>query len=505
MADTELGQNGSLMVNGNDVKIVKTPKPATHEVTEPPDGGARAWTIVISAFICNGIIFGIINTYSVIYLKLQEQLTEHGDLEASSKAALVGSLTIGTTFLLSPISGILTDKIGLRCTTFIGGALAAGGMLVSSFVTTNMYALCFSYGVMFGTGAALAYTPTLAILGHYFKRYLGKVNGFVTAGSSVFTAILPPILTWLVQTTGLASTFHVLAGVTMFIIVCSLVYKPTQAPPPPPKKKAGHSAAHTLVRSLVNVDNWKKKRYIIWSLSIPVALFGYFVPYVHMGKFVKDRFPGENENLPVMCVGITSGLGRLLFGFIADLPKVNRVLLQQISFIFIGTMTMLLPVTDSYPVLLVIALAMGLFDGCFISLLGPIAFDICGPRGATQAIGFLLGLCSLPLTVGPPIAGILYDHTKSYTLPFILAGIPPLIGASTMFLINFVKDEGNETDVVDKEQLSIPLAKPAWNDGNIGNGNGVQPPKQLTNGNGHPVRAERKASLASAESLNDIE
>ena len=40
---------------------------------------------------------------------------------------------------------------------------------------------------MFGLGAALAYTPTLAILGHYFKRYLGLVSGVVTAGSSVFT------------------------------------------------------------------------------------------------------------------------------------------------------------------------------------------------------------------------------------------------------------------------------------------------------------------------------
>lgn len=72
---------------------------------------------------------------------------------------------------------------------------------------------------------------------------------------------------------------------------------------------------------------------------------------------------------------------------------------------------MLLPVTKSFLVLLAISLGMGLFDGCFISLLGPIAFDICGRSGATQAIGFLLGMCSIPLTIGPPIAGLLYDHT----------------------------------------------------------------------------------------------
>lgn len=73
---------------------------------------------------------------------------------------------------------------------------------------------------------------------------------------------------------------------------------------------------------------------------------------------------------------------------------------------------MLLPLTPPhYAWLLVITLFMGLFDGCFISLLGPIAFDICGRNGATQAIGCLLGMCSIPLTVGPPIAGLIYEHS----------------------------------------------------------------------------------------------
>lgn len=59
---------------------------ATTEDFQPPDGGVRAWTILVSAFLCNGVIFGIINTYGVIYLKLQEQMKENGDAEASSKA-----------------------------------------------------------------------------------------------------------------------------------------------------------------------------------------------------------------------------------------------------------------------------------------------------------------------------------------------------------------------------------------------------------------------------------
>lgn len=53
---------------------------------EPPDGGARAWCVMISAFLCNSIIFGIINTYGTVYIKLEEYLTETGDTEAASKA-----------------------------------------------------------------------------------------------------------------------------------------------------------------------------------------------------------------------------------------------------------------------------------------------------------------------------------------------------------------------------------------------------------------------------------
>lgn len=339
-----------------------------------------------------------------------------------SSTALVGSLTVGTTFLLSPISSILTDRIGLRNTTLIGGLLASGGMFLSAFVFHNVEALYVTYGIMFGFGAALAYTPTLAILGHYFKRYLGVVSGFVTSGSSAFTAILPFLLQWLLVK-GLSITFFVQAAMSIFVVACALIYKPRQAPTPPPKRKPGQSGANAVLRSFINVDIWKKKRYIIWAFSIPVALIGYFVPYTHIQKFVTITFPDENPAYPIMCIGITSGVGRLVFGFIADLKGVNRIYLQQISFVLMGVLTMLMPVAETFWQLLAISLMMGVMDGCFISLLGPIAYDICGPSGATQAIGFLLGLCSIPLTVGPPIAGLLYDQTKSYTLAFFLAGM----------------------------------------------------------------------------------
>ena len=71
-------------------------------------------------------------------------------------------------------------------------------------------------------------------------------------------------------------------------------------------------------------------------------------------------------------------------------------------------------------------------------MLGPIAFDLCGGEGAGQAIGFLLALCSIPLTIGPPVAGFIYDHVGNYIPAFLAAGVPPIVGALVMFSIRCI-------------------------------------------------------------------
>jgi hypothetical protein len=78
----------SLLTNHTNHVVVVPVKAREKKVEqiEPPDGGSRAYIVMISAFLCNGILFGIINTYSVIYLSLQRQLKESGDEAASSKA-----------------------------------------------------------------------------------------------------------------------------------------------------------------------------------------------------------------------------------------------------------------------------------------------------------------------------------------------------------------------------------------------------------------------------------
>lgn len=51
----------------------------------PPDGGFRAWLVMVASFLCNGIIFGIINTSGLIYERISKKLEDEGDPNAALK------------------------------------------------------------------------------------------------------------------------------------------------------------------------------------------------------------------------------------------------------------------------------------------------------------------------------------------------------------------------------------------------------------------------------------
>lgn len=62
------------------------PGKSKSDQSKPPDGGFRAWLIVVCAFLCQGVIFGVINSYSVIHARLQENLLLQNVTGASTKA-----------------------------------------------------------------------------------------------------------------------------------------------------------------------------------------------------------------------------------------------------------------------------------------------------------------------------------------------------------------------------------------------------------------------------------
>ncbi|XP_053160964.1 monocarboxylate transporter 10 isoform X2 [Hemicordylus capensis] len=381
-----------------------------------------------------------------------------GHLQQLHGRAWVNSLSMGMIFFCSPIVSVFTNIYGCRPVAVVGAAVAFIGLLASSFVRT-LGLLYFTYGILFGCGCSFAYQPSLVILGHYFKKRLGLVNGIVTAGSSLFTITLPFLLTALIKSVGLDATFQILCIFVFVLFLAGFTYKPFA----PSAKESGEKGKSKFPQAnkICNFSIFKNSTYILWAFGIPAALFGYFVPYVHLLKHVKERI-GEHvqDETLLLCLGITSGVGRLIFGRIADyIPGAKKVYLQVISFFFIGLMSMMIPLCYSFGGLIVVCLFMGLFDGCFISIMAPIAFELVGAQYVSQAIGFLLGFMSVPMTVGPPIAGILRDHLGNYDLAFYLAGVPPIIGGVVLCFIPWVhgKKKSKQARAVDVETMEKML------------------------------------------------
>lgn len=417
-----------------------------------PEGG-WGWVVMLAAMWCNGSVFGIQNAFGILFLSLLREFGSEDDDDLRFKTAWVGSLSMGMIFFCSPIVSVFTDILGCRVTAVGGAAVGLVGLLASSFVT-SLGPLYFTYGIVFACGCSFAYQPSLVILGHYFKKRLGLVNGIVTAGSSVFTITLPFVLSGLLEKVGLQNTMRVLCILMFVLMLAGFTYRPLL----PVKSSNTRTGSRCPPMSRIfNVNIWKSLGYRIWAFGIPAALYGYFVPYVHLMKHVEERFgPDASKEVLLMCIGITSGVGRLIFGRVADYVNgVNKVYLQVTSFFVIGVMSMMIPLCHIFGGLIAVCLLMGLFDGCFICIMAPIAFELVGDNDVSQAIGFLLGLMSVPMTVGPPIAGFLRDRLGSYDVAFYLAGIPPIFGGAVLCLIPWVEARRKRREkeaALDKEQ-----------------------------------------------------
>lgn len=65
-------------------------------------------------------------------------------------------------------------------------------------------------------------------------------------------------------------------------------------------------------------------------------------------KVVDDLFPQNDGKILVTCIGISSGIGRLIAGPISDCKQVNRIIMQQVYEIIIYEVLMFLKYTLAY-------------------------------------------------------------------------------------------------------------------------------------------------------------
>ncbi|KAL2077701.1 hypothetical protein ACEWY4_027205 [Coilia grayii] len=427
----------------------------------PPEGGF-GWMVVFAATWCNGSIFGIQNSFGILHSMLVKAHVDPDDKASQFKVAWVGALAMGMIFFCSPVVSMFTDHFGCRKTAVGGAFVAFLGLLTTSFAS-SLILRYFTYGILFGCGSSFAFQPSLVILGHYFRHRLGLANGVVTGCSSAFSMGVLVLLKKVAEPLGLRATFQILSIFMLVQAILALTFRPllpsggahgpgmgpAEASPAVGGGGSGGGGVApgsrwqrglAVVRTYFNLRVFRIVTYRVWAFGVATAVLGYFVPYVHLINFVKEEFPNSDKDwMLLVCIGVSSGIGRLVFGKVGDLiPGVKKIYMQVASFMVLGLMSMMIPQCRVFEGLVAVCAFMGLCDGCFITIMAPIAFELVGPMQASQAIGYLLGLMAVPMTAGPPIAGLLHDFFGNYHVAFYLAGVPPIVGGMVLFCVPLV-------------------------------------------------------------------
>ena len=120
---------------------------------------------------------------------------------------------------------------------------------------------------------------------------------------------------------------------------------------------------------------------------------------------VEYGIPRDQAALLAGIMSVFSTFGRLLFGHVADSPRINRLYMYQIAFLGIGVANTLCTVLKSFYGLIAYCALFGFFEGCYVCQVPILTGDIVGPDKMGSGVGILFGIKSIPLTLGPPIAG----------------------------------------------------------------------------------------------------
>ena len=129
-----------------------------------------------------------------------------------------------------------------------------------------------------------------------------------------------------------------MTGLCSVLILCAFSFVPVLTHHSAPTKESS-SNWHRIMQSLIYLPNWRNKKFLIWTFTIPLAVFGYWVSILELPNLTRQEDIMMVWQLSI-CLELSSSLGRLITGFLADYPPIrrngNRILLQQISIVTIG-------------------------------------------------------------------------------------------------------------------------------------------------------------------------
>ncbi|XP_050297027.1 monocarboxylate transporter 3 isoform X2 [Anthonomus grandis grandis] len=198
---------------------------------------------------------------------------------------------------------------------------------------------------------------------------------------------------------------------------------------------------------MMDMSLLKDPVFMFIAISNLFGMAGLYVPFVYLADCAKqDGIETTQASFLISIIGITNTFGRVACGYFADFPQVNALLVNNICLVISTVAVAATPLCHTYAAYVTMAVAFGIAVSGYISLTSIILVDLLGLDKLTNAFGLLILFRGAAAIIGSPMAGAIYDSTKSYDVSFYVAGGLFAVSAFTSFLAPYMKRFSNQEE-----------------------------------------------------------
>ena len=379
------------------------------------------WTMVVAALVMQ-LCLGILYAYSVVRGPLMKEV---GYTVKQAGYPYMASLFFFAVGMI--IAGRWQDKAGPRKVGIVGGVLLALGAGVAGLMYTNLAGLIIGYGVLGGLGVGFAYVTPIATCIKWFPDKRGTITGLAVFGFGAGTLVFGPLLSKLIASNGIATTFYIVAAI-MLVFVCGAAawfqvppagYKPAGWNPPAPAPGAQVVKTNYLPNEIIKTGSF----WVLWftyfiGAAAGLMIIGQAVPIgVEVAKLTKTVAAG---GLGIMA--LLNGLGRLFWGSVSD--KLGRTKTIIACFImYILAFVFVLPNSNTFMLWLVGVCAVGFAYGGYLALMPSLTADYFGTKSLGANYGYLFTAWGIAGVGGPFMIDFIKTKTGAFTnAMYITAG-----------------------------------------------------------------------------------
>ena len=357
-----------------------------------------------------------------------------------SAAALYSIATVASLLTIPGVAacGALQNKIGPRKTILICWVVAACGMGVLG-LARNLAVYCIGRLLM-GVGANCAtYIGLNGIITNWFPRKKDLVQGYVTMGSNLSTALCLYLIGFLLAKVSLSGTFFVWGVVYLALGLLSFFLlrdNPEELGEYPDndrtvsqeevQERFRQGEAYRKNNAMTTKDILKKKQ--TWQIAVGYGIILLITVGILSTLVTTLIIKGLPEARAISIMTIAAVLGipcSYLWGWLGVKFSTKKATLLLYAVIFAMIAFMLIPGTwTSY----VTAVLLGCFIGAGNNLTPSIIATVFGRYDFPKALSVIMPIWNIVVAFANTIVGVPQSLTGSYVAAYIVLAVVAVIG-----------------------------------------------------------------------------